>query len=184
MDGTLKVNFYPQSTCYLKYNMLSWYYQILAVIEHSNIRLQKYFLIPILLVTACTASYTTTANDTITLLLLLTGLMYAFEIGTGNAGYRHIEPELWIVKLAPYLIFLLVNLGKLACACLLLFQYNTFDWLFVFINACVLAQTVLTFICAIFLTCLSCNSTTAEEYRECRRQMESSQVAAYDQILN
>lgn len=162
--------------------MLSWYFQLLAVIEHYNIRIQKYFLIPIILVTACTATYNSTVNDTISLLLLLNGLMYAFELGTSNASYRNINSNLRVVKTAPYIIFILSNIGKVICSCLLLIDYNPNNWIFVFVNGAVLTQTILTFVCMGFLTCLSCDTDLVIEYQHCRRQMESIVTSPYDQI--
>jgi hypothetical protein len=164
--------------------MLPWYYQLAAIIEHYNIRIRIYFLIPILLVTACTASYASTANDIITTLQLLTGLMVAFEIGTDNSSYREVESQHQIVRMGPYVIFLLSNLGKLICACLLLFRYNPYSYLFEFVYYCVLAQTVATFIFMIPLFFLFRDQEIRDEYRSCRRQMESILPSQYNSILN
>ena len=144
--------------------------QFLALVEHYNVRLIKYFFIPVLIVLFGNHAI----DEKCTLLHIFLILGYVFEAAIANTAHHHTKETDQLIYTAPYAVFVWVNAIKPTTAGLIAFTPCEANYTMTTVCYTIIGHSVLSWIYFATVAYISLGKKSAAllEYRTCRRTME------------
>ena len=151
----------------------------LLFLEHYNIRVNKYYLAPLLLFTSILVP-TSSPNNINVVFHLLVLLFVIFDVLTANTSYKLSKDRFAGVRIGQYVIFIISNLMKLGLAITTILAYDwngydryttLFDYLYFFIIVHSLIELLIFGLLIVLMVYSS--EDALDDYRECRRTMET-----------